>query len=400
MPTLPQGFTPTPPLRAVREIGVGMLGYRFMGKAHSNAYQRLPLFYWPPPLQPRMVAICGRHEDAVAAAAQRFGFEGYYTDWRSLVDDPRIGLFDNCASADSHAEPTIAAAQAGKHLFCEKPLALSAADALRMWRAAESAGVLHMVGFNYRFVPAVRHLHDLITAGRLGTIYSLRACYLQEGGDDASRPFTWRHDRAAGGYNALGDLGVHIIDLARFLLGEIVSVAAMTAVHVAERPLPDAPDTLRRVTTDDQFVSTVRFASGALGTLEASKVATGRKNHNRLEVNGSRGSAVFNLERLNELELYLREPDEALNEGWRTVLVTEREHPFYAAWWPHGHIIGWEHAFVHEVHHLLTAIANGSSVAPEAATFADGYQAMAVAEAILRAADTGTAQAVSAPALL
>jgi len=331
----------------------------------------------------------------VAEAAQRYGFAGYATDWRALIDDPHIALFDNCASADSHAEPTIAAAQAGKHVWCEKPLALTAADALRMWQAAERAGVTHMVGFNYRFVPALRHLRDLIAAGRLGRIYSLRATYLQEGGDDPTRPYTWRSDRSAGGYNALGDLGVHIIDLARYLVGEIAAVSAMTATFVTERPLAQDPAVLRRVTTDDQFIATIRFASGAIGSLEASKVATGHKNCNRLEVNGSLGSAAFDLERLNELALYLREPDDALNEGWRTVLVTEREHPFYAVWWPHGHVIGWEHTFVHEARHLLNAIATGAPVAPDGATFADGYRAMAVAEAILRAADTGQQQEVA-----
>ena len=197
------------------------------------------------------------------------------------------------------------------------------------------------------------------------------------------------HDRAAGGYNALGDLGVHIIDLARFLLGEIVAVSAMTATFVAERFLADRPDVRRAVTTDDQFVATVRFASGALGTLEASKVATGRKNHNTLEVNGALGSAVFDLERLNELALYLREPDDALNEGFRTVLITEHEHPFCAAWWPHGHIIGWEHTFVHEVHHLLDAIVNNTDVAPYGATFEDGYKNNVIMDAITAASQEG-----------
>jgi predicted dehydrogenase len=390
----PSGFHVTP-ASAAAEIGIGLLGYRFMGKAHSNAYQRLPFFYPELPARPRLVAICGRHEAALADAAQRYGYEGYTTDWRALLDDPRIALFDNCASADGHAEPTIAAARAGKHLWCEKPLALNAADALRMWRAAEQAGVVHMVGFNYRFVPAVRHLRDLIASGRLGRIYSLRARYLQEGGDAPDRPYTWRHDRAAGGYGALGDLGVHIIDLARFLAGEIAAVSAMTATFVTERPLADQPGVRRVVTTDDQFVAAVQFASGALGSLEASKVATGRKNHNTLEVNGALGSAVFNLERLNELELYLREPNDSLNEGFRQVLVTERDHPFYAAWWPHGHIIGWEHTFVHEAHHLLNAIATGGSIAPDGATFEDGYKATAVADAILRAADSGQRQPVA-----
>jgi predicted dehydrogenase len=390
MSTMPTEFHRTSPFApAPPEIGVGVLGYRFMGKAHSSAYQRMPVFFWPPVARPRLVAICGRTEAAVAEAAQRYGYEGYYLDWRALVADPRIQLFDNCASAELHAEPTIAAALAGKHVICEKPLATSAADALRMWRAAQGAGVHHMTGFNYRLVPAVRYVRQLIEEGALGELYSFRGRYLQEGGDDATRPFTWRSDRSAGGYGALGDIGVHIIDLARYLMGEIAAVSAMSATFVKERPLPDRPSERHAVTVDDRIVAAVRFAGAAIGTLEASKVATGRKNQNTFEINGSRGSVVFDLERLNEIELYLREPPGSLSDGFRRVLVTEREHPFYRVWWPHGHIIGWEHSFVHEVAHMLEAIVTGRPIGPHVATFEDGYRALAVAEAMEESARTG-----------
>jgi predicted dehydrogenase len=376
--------------REIPEIGIGVLGYRFMGRAHSNAYQRMPVFFWPPVARPRLVAMCGRTEEAVAEAAVRYGYEGYYTCWEEMLEDDRIQIFDNCASADMHAEPSIAAARAGKHVLCEKPLALSARDARAMWEAAEDAGVKHVTGFNYRFVPAVRFARELIEQGALGEIYHFRARYLQEGGDDPRRPFTWRYDRTQGGYGALGDIGVHIIDLARFLAGEIQSVGAVTATFVKERPVPGQPGEMREVTTDDAFAATVRFASGAVGTLEASKVATGRKNQNTFEVNGAQGSVVFDLERLNELQVYLRETTIDRVSGFSDVLVTERSHPFYRVWWPHGHIIGWEHSFVHEVEHLIRAVADDQEVAPYGATFEDGYRALVVAEAILESATTGT----------
>ena len=373
----------------IPEVGVGMLGYRFMGRAHSNAYHRMPMFFWPPPARPRLVAMCGRTGPAVEEAALRLGYEGYYTDLDEMLADPRIALFDNCASADAHTEPTLAAIRAGKHVLCEKPLAPTAADALRMWQAAEAAGVVHMTGFNYRLIPAVRFVRDLIDQGVIGQLYSFRGSYLQEGGDNPDRPWSWRSDRSKGGYGAIGDIGVHIIDLARFLMGEITALSAMTQTFVRERPLPDRPGEMGKVTVDDAFVSTVAFESGAIGTIEASKVATGRKNQNKFEINGSKASVVFDLERLNELQVYLKEGSPEGLQGFGAVSITERDHPFYQFWWPHGHIIGWEHAFVHEVNLLLRAIVLGEPLAPYAATFEDGYRALAVGEAAIASSETG-----------
>jgi predicted dehydrogenase len=373
----------------IPQVGVGMLGYRFMGRAHSNAYHRMPMFFWPPAARPRLVAMCGRTGPAVEEAAMRLGYEGYYTTLEEMLADPRIALFDNCASPDAHAAPTLAAIQAGKHVLCEKPLATTAADAHKMWQAARAAGVVHMTGFNYRLVPAVRFVRDLIDQGTIGQIYSFRGCYLQEGGDNPDRPWTWRSDRSKGGYGAIGDIGVHIIDLARFLVGEITALTAMTQTFVKERPMPDRPGEMGKVTVDDVFVSTVAFANGAIGTIEASKVATGRKNQNTFEINGSKASVVFDLERLNELQIYLKEGTPDGLQGFSTVSITERNHPFYQFWWPHGHIIGWEHSFVHEVNVLLRAIVLGEPVSPYAATFEDGYRALAVGEAALKSAESG-----------
>jgi len=258
-----------------------------------------------------------------------------------------------------------------------------------MWQAAEAAGVFHMTGFNYRLIPAVRLVRDLIEQGVMGRIYSFRGRYLQEGGDDPNRPWSWRSDRSQGGYGAIGDIGVHIIDLARFLVGEIRSISALTQTFVRERPLSDRPGEYAPVTTDDVFVSAVAFENGALGTIEASKVATGRKNQNTFEINGANASVVFDLERLNELQVYMKEGTPESLQGFSTVSVTERNHPFYQFWWPHGHIIGWEHSFVHEVNLLLRAIVLGEPFSPYAATFEDGYRALAIGEAAIESAESG-----------
>jgi predicted dehydrogenase len=366
----------------VEPIGVGMLGYAFMGKAHSNAYRTLSYMTWPPPLLPRLIVVAGRDAPAVAEAARRYGYESYVTDWRQVVDDPRIGLFDNSGPNNLHSEPTIAAARAGKHVVCEKPLGRDAAEAFETWRQVEQTGVKHMCAFNYRFVPAVRLARQIIESGEIGEIRHFRGTYLQEWG--AAEIDAWRFDRAAAGSGALGDLGAHVIDLARYLVGEITQVAAMTATFWPAREV------------DDAVQSVVAFESGATGTIEASRFATGRKNAFTWEINGSRGSIAFNLERLNELQVhYVDSTPGSQAQGFRSVLVSEADHPFWEHWWPHGHIIGWEHTFVHELHHLLSAIRDDTAVAPHGATFEDGYRAAAVCDAILRSAAAGTREDVS-----
>ena len=360
----------------VPEIGVGMLGYAFMGKAHANAYRKLAYMTWPPPLKPRLVSIAGRNEAAVSEAARRYGFERSVTDWRDLVADPDVQLVDNGGPNDLHAEPTIAAARAGKHVFCEKPLGRTAAESLEIWRAAAEAGVKHMCAFNYRFVPAVRLARDLIEAGELGEIRHFRGRYLQEWGPTDAE--VWRFDKAAAGSGALGDLGAHVIDLARYLVGEIATVSALTATFQPGREV------------DDAFEAAVSFEGGAIGTIEATRFAPGRKNGFAWEINGSQGSIAFDLERLNELQVHLAGTSPgALAQGFRTVLVSEAEHPYWEHWWPHGHMIGWEHSFVHEIHHLLTAIRDDGPVGPHGATFEDGYRAAEVCDAIVASADEG-----------
>jgi predicted dehydrogenase len=352
-------------------IGVGMLGYAFMGKAHSHAFKTLPHMVYPPPAVPVLAAIAGRDVDAVRAAAARYGYLRAYTDWHDLVADPSVQLLDNGGPNDAHAEPCIAAARAGKHVLCEKPLGRTPVEARAMLTAVRDAGVKHMVGFNYRFVPAVRYAYELVQSGSLGTIRHFRARYLQDWLADPASPYSWRLNRSSAGSGALGDLGAHIVDLARFLIGEPASLSATLKTFTVDRPGGT-------VDVDDAFASTVEFEAGAIGTLEASRVALGRKNHMAFEINGSKGSVAFNLERLNELQVRAADGP----GGFTDVLVTESHHPFMKYWWPTGHIIGWEHTFVHEIAHLFEAIAADRDVAPFGATFEDGYRAAVVCDAI------------------
>jgi predicted dehydrogenase len=358
----------------IKPIGIGMLGYAFMGKAHSNGYKKLSYMAWPPPLMPRLVSIAGRDEAAVSEAARRYGFERYVTDWRELVADPEVELFDNGGPNNLHAEPTVVAAEAGKHVICEKPLGRDAAESYEIWQRVAAAGVVHMCAFNYRFVPAVRLARQLIEAGDLGEIHHFRGRYLQEWG--ATDAAVWRFEKEAAGSGALGDLGTHVVDLARYLVGEIASVSALTATFQPGREVDDA-------------FEAAEFESGAVGTIEATRFATGRKNAFQWEINGSKGSIAFDMERLNELQV------SEGSKGFRTVLVTEADHPFWEWWWPHGHIIGWEHSFVHELEHLLGAIAGRNEVAPHGATFEDGYRAAEVCDAIVRSAENGRRESVA-----
>jgi predicted dehydrogenase len=367
------------------EIGIGMLGYAFMGKAHSHAMLNIAHMMYPPPAAPRLVGIAGRDEQAVAEAARRYGYSGYYTDWRAMLDNDDIQLFDNGGPNDTHAEPCIAAAERGKHILCEKPLARNADESQMMLESAQKAGVKHMVGFNYRFVPAIRQIRKLVDSGLLGQIYNFRAVYLQEWVmAHYDVPMIWRLQKSSAGSGALGDLGAHIIDLARYLVGEVTSVAGMTRTFIEERPQDDG--TMGKVDVDDAFTALLEFDNGAIGTVEASRFAAGRKNGQRLEINAEKASIVFNLERLNELEIFWvgDEPEET--QGFRNVLVSEPSHPWWENWWPQGHVIGWEHTFVHEITHLLDCIVNDGAVAPIGADFVDGYRNAVICDAILESA--------------
>jgi len=385
-----EAFTAQASVQAAGEIphiGVGMLGYAFMGKAHSNAFKKIPYLIYPPPAIPDLVAICGRNEQATAEAARRYGYATYYTDWREMIKDKRIQLFDNGTPPNAHADPCIAAAKEGMHILCEKPLARNGDEARRIRDEVAKTGVKHMVGFNYRFVPAIRQMRDLIRSGALGRIYHYRAIYLQEWVmPHYNLPKIWRLDKEIAGNGVLGCLGSHIIDLGRFLIGEIKSVGAITRTFVTERPLPDGSG-MAKVDVDDAFASIVEFENGAIGTIEATRFGAGRKNHQVIEINGEKGSVRFELERLNELQVFWVDEEPKETQGFHNVLVTEAYHPWISNWWPHGHIIGWEHTFVHEITHLLDCIVNNKDVAPDGATLEDGYRACVICDAVLKSAE-------------
>jgi predicted dehydrogenase len=364
-------------------VNVALIGYNFMGKAHSNAYRQVSAFF-SPRLTPRMKVLCGRTPAKVRAAAKTYGWEEAATDWEEVVNRKDIDLVDIATPGDSHAEIAIAAARAGKAVFCEKPLGNTVPEAERMLAAVTKAGVTHMICHNYRRAPAVMLAKQLIAEGQLGEIRHYRGTYLQDWVADPTIPLVWRLDKNQAGSGALGDIAAHSIDLARFLVGEIAEVAGDLKTFIKTRPLLDNPKKTGRVTVDDASASLVRFKNGAIGTIEATRMALGRKNYNRFEINGSLGSLAFDMERMNELEVYF-EKDKPNVRGFRTIMVTEPSHPYFKAWWPAGHIIGYEHTFIHTVYDLLEAMADGKVPKPN---FEDGVRNQRVLGAIEKAAAT------------
>jgi predicted dehydrogenase len=369
------------------DIGVGMVGYAFMGRAHSLAWNTVGRVF-DVPLRPRLAAICGRDKAAAEAAAGRLGWAAAETDWRALIARDDVQLVDIAAPGDLHAPIAIAALAAGKHVLCEKPLANTLAEAEAMRAAADAAypgGTRAMTGFNYRRVPALALARRLVEQGRIGSLRHFRAVYLQDWLADADAPMTWRMRAERAGSGALGDLGAHVVDLARYLTGdEVTGVCAISETFVRERPLTDGPGT-GTVTVDDAVVFTGRLASGALASFEVTRYATGRKNGLRVELNGSAGSLAFDLERLNELEFF-DASDDSTDNGFRRILVTEGSHPYLSGWWPPGHTLGWEHTFTHQARDLLTAIADGAQPLP---SFGDGLAVQRVLDAVARSAASG-----------
>jgi predicted dehydrogenase len=372
-----------------RELRVGMVGYAFMGTAHSQAWRTVNRVF-DLPARATMVAVAGRDAQQVAGAAARLGWAESVTDWRELVRRDDIDLIDICTPGDSHAEIALAALAAGKHVLCEKPLANSAEEAHEMAAAAAAAqasGIRTMCGFNYRRVPAVVQLRNLVEAGRLGEIRHVRAVYLQDWITDPQFPLVWRLQRDRAGSGALGDIGAHIVDLTQYVTGQrITGVSALTETFFKERPLASDSGATGAVTVDDAALFVARLSGGAIATYEATRFATGRKNGLRVEINGSLGSAVFDLERLNELEFYdATRPD--TEQGFTRILVTEPAHPYLSAWWPPGHLIGYEHSFTHQMRDLIEAIVTGTDPRP---SFADGLQVQLVLDAVSRSAELGS----------
>ncbi|MER5325048.1 Gfo/Idh/MocA family protein [Streptosporangium roseum] len=393
-------------------LGIGMVGYAFMGRVHSQAWRSVGAFF-DLPVRPVMAALGGRSKEATAAAARDLGWAAAETDWRDLIARDDVQVVDICTPGDSHAEIAIAALEAGKHVICEKPLANSVAEAEAMAAAARAAagrGVHAMVAFNYRRVPAIALARRWVAEGRLGRLHHVRAQYLQDWIADPAFPLVWRLQRERAGSGALGDIGAHAVDTAQFITGELLAgVSALTETFVKERPLAGVSAGLSAtgatipadgatggpaagavatgvVDVDDAALFIGRFSGGALGSFEATRFATGRKNALRIEVNGSRGSLAFDFEAMNELWFHDHTLP-AADAGFRRVIVTEAEHPYAAAWWPPGHGLGYEHTFTHEIKDFVEAVAAGVAPAP---SFDDGLRVQRVLAAVEASAADGS----------
>lgn len=381
------------PEPTIAEVRVGLIGGAFMAKAHSIAYAKIPLLSWPSPTRPVLMALAAESSAEAQAAAQRYGYRRAYEGWRKLVEDPEIELVDNSGPPFIHAEACIAAAEAGKSVLCEKPLGRNAAESRRMRDAVIKAGVKHGCGFVYRFAPAIRLARMLIEQGKLGRIYHFRMHYLQEWLANPLMSPGYRITKELAGSGVLGNVGSHMIDLARYLVGEPKYVNALTRTFITERPSATRPGQLQKVEVEDAFVGLIEYENGAIGTLEASGMARGRKNSAYWEINGEKGSLAFDLERMNELQVFLpEEQDSALVAGFTNVLVSDSSHPFLQAWWPSGFVIGWADLFVNYLQHFISAMASDTPVEPLCATFEDGYRAAVVCDALAASAADGGAR--------
>jgi predicted dehydrogenase len=363
------------------EIRVGIVGAGFIGGVHSKAYIDVGHLFDLPKV-PLMQAACDTNETVLKPFADRFGWKSIETSWEKLVARDDIDLVDICTSNATHMAIAAAAAKAGKHILCEKPIARNAAEARAMLEAAQGAGVTHMVAHNYRRVPAIDLAKNLVESGEIGQVLHFNAVYYQDSHVDPAAPFVWRNDAAIGGSGVHGDLNAHIVDLARYLVGEFDAVCGAKKIFVKERK--NLEGEIRQVTAEDSAYFLAKFQNGALGSFLATKMATGFKNYLRLEVCGTQGSFIFNLERLNELEFYSRK-DNSLTQGFHTILVTENQHPYFdPKWWP-GQILGWEHTFLHEIRDMLVAIAGKHPVYPD---FYDGLRCQLVLDAVIQSFGT------------
>ncbi len=378
----------------MKRMRIGIIGHQFMGRAHSNAWLQAPRFF-DLDIEPVLQIACGRRLLPLKEFAENWGWKEIETDWRRVVDRDDIDIIDIAAPQYLHHEIAVAALKAGKHVFLEKPMAMTVEQAQEMEATALISGKVHYLNHNYRRCPAVRLAKNMIDEGKIGRIFHWRGAYLQDWLTDPEFPLTWQLEKEKAGSGAQADLNSHSIDLARYLVGEISQVTGMTAQFVSERPLPNknaaafkggsSGEGMGKVTVEDASFMTVRFVNGALGSFEASRFAVGRKNYNLFEIYGSKGSVSFNLERMNELQYYNND-DQYGEKGFRTILATDPSHDYITNWWPPGHIIGYEHEFVHAMVDFLGAISKGQEIHPN---FTDGVREMEILEAGLRSAEEG-----------
>jgi len=370
-----------------KEVRIGLLGYGFMGRCHTNAYKTMPYIYGDAGIRPRLLVLCDQNEEKLQQEAAKYGYEECCTDWNDVVSDERIDIFDNCGPDPVHPEPCIAALKHGKNVISEKPMACSVDDARRMRDAAAASRGMAMCTFNYRFMPAVRMARDLIDAGKLGEIYHLRINYLQMWGHDPSLSpdqawySAWPHS------GNLQGIGSHAIDQCRFLLGEIKSVSALVHTFNEDRAVPSAA--CPGVVADEGAAAAIEFENGAIGVFESSVVATARKNFLSWEINGSAGAVKWDLEHPNSLFVCLEELGGNPLLGFTEINVTEPEHPYVGDWWPSGHVIGWEHCHIIEKFHFVDAVANGKPMSPYNATFEDGYRVAVIIDALRKSSESG-----------
>ena len=371
-----------------KKINVGVIGAGFMGRTHSNAYRKVNQFF-ELECEPVLKTLCALPEEKAKAFADNWGYESAETDWRKLIERKDIDMIDVCCPNNLHHEITIAAAEAGKIILCEKPLAMNAEEGKAMTEAVEKAGVPNMVSFNYRRVPAITLAKQLVDEGRVGRPFHYRALYLQDWTISADVPqggdTLWRLDAAVAGSGVTGDLLAHSIDTAIWLNGSITEVCAMTETFIKERALQDEPGKVMPVKIDDACAFLAKFANGSLSTFESTRYARGRKNHNTFELNGERGSIHFNLEEPHMLD-YFDHGDDAHVHGWRSIMVTDFEHPYMDKWWVPGCTIGYEHTFINGLADFLKSMEEGED--PVRPNFRDALETQYVCDAVLKSAAT------------
>jgi len=370
-----------------KDLNIGLIGYKFMGKAHSSGLTKVPMFF-DPSFNIVKKAICGRDEEWVKDSMQKFGWESYETDWKKLLLRKDIDVIDITAPSNVHKEIVMSAASTGKHIFCEKPLALNARDALEMCEFVKKSGVKNQIGFNYRFVPALVLAKKMIEDGKIGKVFHFRGSFLQDWIIDPDFPKVWRLDKTVAGSGSHGDLGAHVIDTARFLIGDFDKVIGLSKTFVKQRPVvekmiglsgkAEANAPMAEVDVDDATIFLAEFKNGALGTFEATRFAAGHKNDMSFEINGDKGSIRFSFERMNELEYFNREDKDEL-QGFRLIQVSESYHPYMSHWWPAGHVLGYEHTFVHEFYEFFESIANDKPCVPD---FYDGFKCCQILDAV------------------
>lgn len=373
-----------------KKLGIALLGQAFMGRAHSNAWRQVTPFF-SPELEPELTVACGRDEASLKVFADEWGWKDIETDWRKVLERDDVDVIDISLPQHLHAEVAIEAAKAGKHIFCEKPIAHSTTEALAMKEAAEKAGVVHYLNHNYRRVPAVVLAKQLIEEGKIGEIYHWRGAYQQSWLLNPDFPVNWKLKKDTALSGPLWDLGSHNIDLALHLVGAIDSVSCQTKTFIKERPLASDPSKTGEVDVDDAALLLADFKNGAMGTIETTRYAYGRRNRHTFEIYGSKGALTWDLEDINHLH-FASDEDDARTPGFRKILATEGVHDYAKAWWPPGHVIGWEHTFVHAVADFIEAIVetqkNGiaKTITPN---FDDGLEILGVLEAAMKSSQTG-----------